>query len=75
MHLHNNIIPFFSPFSITVCWYNFAHPHMNAAALKKKIQNLKIAKHPGKLSCIEEVKPPVLAVVTVLDVYYGKTCS
>lgn len=49
---------------------------MNAAALKKKkIQNLKIAKHPGKLSCIEEVKPPVLAVVTVFDVYYGKTCS
>lgn len=44
--------------------------------LKKKLQNLKIAKHPGKLSYIEEVKPPVLAVVTVLgNVYYGKTCS
>lgn len=75
MCLYNVVIPFFFPFNLTVCWYNFTHPHMNAAAFFKK-GHLKIAKHPGKLSCIEEVKPSMLAVITVLgNVYYGKMCS
>lgn len=76
MCLHNNVIPFFPPSNLTVCWYNLIHPHIDAAALKKKWQCLKIAKYSGKLSCIEEVKPLMLPVVTVLgNVYYDKMCS
>lgn len=40
MVLCNNLICFFNlffPFNLTVCWYNFNHPHilMNAAAFAK----------------------------------------